>query len=75
MTNRGRPLHWNPTVLIAANKSWTTKFQLRQYVPDERVVGHSANIGELDVESDDDDEEYILVSKLGRLVQWMHISW
>jgi hypothetical protein len=34
------------------------------------VVGHSANIGELDIESDDDDdEEYILVSKLGRLAQ------
>jgi hypothetical protein len=37
-------------------------FQLRQYVPDDRVIGHSANIAELDVESDDDDEEYILVS-------------
>ena len=35
--------------------------QLRQYVPDDRVIGHSANIAELDVESDDD-EEYILVS-------------
>lgn len=40
-------------------------FQLRQYVPDENVVGHSASIRELDVESDDD-EEYILVSKLER---------
>jgi hypothetical protein len=37
-------------------------FQLRQYVPDDRVVGHSANIAELDVDSEDEEEEYILVS-------------
>ncbi len=35
--------------------------QLRQYVPDSRVIGHSANIAELDVH--DDDEEYELVSE------------
>jgi hypothetical protein len=35
--------------------------QLRQYVPDSRVIGHSANIAELDAH--DDDEEYELASE------------
>jgi len=38
-------------------------FQLRQYVPDERVVGHSSTIGELDVDDEAEEEEYILATE------------
>jgi len=35
--------------------------QLRQYLPDSGVVGHSSKIGELD--ANDDDDEYELASE------------
>ena len=39
------------------------KFQLQYYVPDKNAIGHSAQIAELDVESEGEEEEYALATE------------